>query len=121
MPGKPYQSKLVPYEAFVRECISKRGYTLDQTVAALLKEKQLKVSRNALHSFIKVRHRQARGLTRRGRYHLPPPSNPPPAKINTTTLASRRVDGLFDPPDSDESTDLTSIPQNNDRKFKTQF
>ena len=53
----PWQSRLEPYEAWIRELRSKRK-TLRQIAQMLEKEKGLKVSHTAVHGFLKVRRKR---------------------------------------------------------------
>ena len=54
MPGKPFQSKLEPFHDFIRTCREKRWSYL-RIAAAITAEHGIKVSANAVFSFVKVR------------------------------------------------------------------
>jgi hypothetical protein len=54
MPGKPFQSKLEPFYEFIRTCREKRCSYL-RIAAAITAEHGMKVSANAVFSFVKVR------------------------------------------------------------------
>ena len=54
MPGKPFQSKLEPFHEFIRTCREKQWSYL-RIAAAITAEHGIKVSANAVFSFVKVR------------------------------------------------------------------
>lgn len=55
----PYQSKLIPYEEFIRESRAKR-WTYPQIAAALLAQHGLKAAPSTIFHFVKVRARKRR-------------------------------------------------------------
>jgi hypothetical protein len=61
----PFQSKLIPYEDFIRECRAKR-WTYPRIAEALQKEHNLKAAVSTIFNFVKVRARK------RSVYALPP-------------------------------------------------
>lgn len=54
MPGKPFQSKLEPFYAFIRECRTKR-WSYARIAEAITRDHGMSVSANAVFSFVKVR------------------------------------------------------------------
>ena len=54
MPGTPFQSKLEPHRDFIDECRRKR-WSYERIAKAIHEKFQMKVSRNAVFSFVKVR------------------------------------------------------------------
>jgi hypothetical protein len=54
MPGKPFQSKLEPFYGFIRECRTKR-WSYARIAEALTRDHGMRVSANAVFSFVKVR------------------------------------------------------------------
>jgi hypothetical protein len=59
MPGKPFQSKLEPFHDFIRTCREKR-WSYPRIAAAITADHGMKVSANAVFSFVKVRSRNRR-------------------------------------------------------------
>ena len=65
----PYQSKLIPFEDFVRQCRAKR-LSYPRIAEALLKEHGLKVGGTTIFDFVKARARKRRA------FELPPREEP---------------------------------------------
>jgi IS30 family transposase len=61
MPGKPFQSKLLPHLAFVRERRARR-WSYVRIAAALRQEHGLSVAPSTIFSFVKVRARRPRAV-----------------------------------------------------------
>ncbi len=62
MPGKPFQSKLVPFYDFIRACCREKRWSYPRIAVAITTEHGIKVSANAVFSFVKVRSRKRRIL-----------------------------------------------------------
>ena len=71
MPGKPFQSKLEPFYDFIRMCREKR-WSYPRIAAAITADHGIKVSANAVFSFVKVRSKNRRIFAL-------PEAKPPPA------------------------------------------
>src|ERR1019366_7582526 len=59
MPGRPFQSKLEPHLDFIRECRRKR-WSYSWIAQAIHEQFGMKVSPNAVFSFVKVRSKPLR-------------------------------------------------------------
>src|SRR5208283_1740479 len=59
MPGRPFQSKLEPHLDFIRECRRKR-WSYGRIAQAIGEQFGMKVSPNAIFSFVKVRSKPLR-------------------------------------------------------------
>ena len=59
MPGRPFQSKLEPHLEFIRECRRKR-WSYGRIARAIHEQFGMKVSPNAVFSFVKVRSKPLR-------------------------------------------------------------
>jgi hypothetical protein len=59
MPGRPFQSKLEPHLDFIRECRRKR-WSYGRIARAIHEQFGMKVSPNAVFSFVKVRSKPLR-------------------------------------------------------------
>ena len=81
MPGRPFQSKLEPHLDFIRECRRKR-WSYGRIAQAIGEQFGMKVSPNAIFSFVKVRSKPLR------MYELRSPSTP---SVNP-------ADGFFESP-----------------------
>jgi len=81
MPGRPFQSKLEPHLDFIRECRRKR-WSYGRIAQAIGEQFGMKVSPNAIFSFVKVRSKPLR------MYELHSPSTP---SVNP-------ADGFFESP-----------------------
>jgi hypothetical protein len=103
MPGKPFQSKLEPFYGFIRECRTKR-WSYVRIAEAISRDHGMRVSANAVFSFVKVRSKG------RKLYTLPAPVAPgsisprrraqEPASEDSRQLASE----FFAPPDEPSPT-----------------
>jgi len=79
----PYQSKLIPYEDYIRECRAKR-WSYPQISAALLSRHGLKAAPSTIFHFVKVRARKRRLVEL--------PAKPSPQQPQTTM-----ANGFFEP------------------------
>ena len=79
MPGKPFQSKLLPHLDFIRECRVKR-LSYPRIAAELHARFGMKTAPANIHSFVKVRPRRGNIIT------LPTPT---PSEAATRPAASR--------------------------------
>lgn len=61
MPGKPFQSKLLPHLAFIRVRRARR-WSYTRIAAALREEHGLSVAPSTIFSFVKVRARRPRAV-----------------------------------------------------------
>lgn len=59
MPGRPFQSKLEPHLEFIRDCRRKR-WSYRRIARAINEQFGMKVSPNAVFSFVKVRSKPLR-------------------------------------------------------------
>jgi len=90
MPGRPFQSKLEPHLDFIRECRRKR-WSYGRIAQAIHAQFGMKVSPNAVFSFVKVRSKPLR------MYELPS-SQTPPVKQSTS--------GFFEPAPTQNSNEI---------------
>lgn len=78
MPGRPFQSKLIPHTEFIREC--RAGGMVYPRIAQELKTRfGLQVSASTVFSFVKVRAR------RRTVFTLPDPAAALPTPLRTSS------------------------------------
>jgi hypothetical protein len=83
MPGRPFQSKLEPHLDFIRDCRKKR-WSYQRIAQAIGEQFGMKVSPNAIFSFVKVRSKPLR------MYQLVP-TQPRPIESKPSTS------GFFEP------------------------
>ena len=62
MPGKPYQSKLLKYEDFIKKA-RKEGMSYKKIVAELFNQFGVKTGHNTIFSFVKVRSKKRKVYT----------------------------------------------------------
>jgi IS30 family transposase len=84
-----FQSKLEPYQEFIRRCRSKR-WSYPRIAAALLEQHDLSVAPSTIFSFVKVRAK------RRRLYALPEFDEP--RVVHPVQVSSRALE-FFSPPD----------------------
>ncbi|MCE0482793.1 MAG: helix-turn-helix domain-containing protein [Methylacidiphilales bacterium] len=99
----PFQSKLIPYEDFIREARAKR-WSYPRIAQALLETHCVKASPSTIFHFVKVRARKKHV------FELPPSSS-----HQTTQPTPTSADGFFEPA-SDPSTHEIRKP-----KYKINF
>ncbi len=83
MPGKPFQSKLLPHLAFIREC-RLQGMSYPRIAAELRAQFGLPVASSTVFSFVRVRARRRPVLT------LPEPMAAPAAPTATRPIPGVR-------------------------------
>ena len=92
MPGRPFQSKLEPHLDFIRECRRKR-WSYGRIARAIQEQFGMKVSSNAVFSFVKVRSKPLR------MYELPSaPRQPIESKQSTS--------GFFEPAPTQKTNEI---------------
>ena len=92
MPGRPFQSKLEPHLDFIRECRRKR-WSYGRIAGAIHEQFGMKVSPNAVFSFVKVRSKPLR------MYELPStPMQPIESKQSTS--------GFFEPAPTQKTNEI---------------
>ena len=92
MPGRPFQSKLEPHLDFIRECRRKR-WSYGRIARAIQEQFGMKVSPNAVFSFVKVRSKPLR------MYELPStPMQPVESKQSTS--------GFFEPAPTQKTNEI---------------
>lgn len=119
MPGKPFQSKLEPFYAFIRDCRAKR-WSYVRIATAITDQHGMKVSANAVFSFVKVRSKGRR------LYTLPleavsESANPiySPARGVDPDLAKRAAT-FFNPPDESSKSE-TNQTKHEKRPYRLNF
>jgi IS30 family transposase len=85
-----FQSKLEPYQEFIRRCRSKR-WSYPRIAAALLEQHDLSVAPSTIFSFVKVRAK------RRRLYALPEFDEP---RVTTSVQINSKAREFFTPPES---------------------
>ena len=92
MPGRPFQSKLEPHLDFIRECRRKR-WSYGRIARTIHEQFGMKVSPNAVFSFVKVRSKPLR------MYELPSTQTQPIENKPSTS-------GFFEPAQTQKTNEI---------------
>lgn len=103
MPGKPFQSKLVPYESLIRD-LRAAGRTYREISEILKKEHRVTAHPDTINSFVIVRAKGAKVYALPAAPQAPAETPAAPSTAEPTAEPSQESSGFFDAPTSKPPT-----------------